>query len=409
MNKNLNDLQNSIEQLMPTYRDIGKVLNMVEQAGVTGSVTKQQFSHGMAETLEFCSFLITDARNKSDEARYYAFVEYQKVLESGAFLLQEINEKFSNCGNLSGILNNVGESIATCGATIDVSYKKIATANIENEINDLVDKILLVETEYNAGNLSIEKANKHVQKIKNTFKSYGITQTGNKDIDDQIEFLNYAIEESEKMYATETLVETSDKCVVTEFLDEQTEQKIEDITFDIQGLTNCLQQLNAELPHQFDSYGVDLDWVFNQIRTINELASDSSNSYDDIHSYVISLDKNIGMLREQIINTSISFNDCSKTAQTACSLAQNLQEKVNKSTKEIVASENAKRVEKISTQLDVLEDVSEVRDVEYHNKVGKLLVAQSNKCLETNPELQGLIIANQQKANTIQQNITKTV
>ena len=151
---------------------------------------------------------------ESCEDSIFALNEYKNALKTGMALMQETDKKFESADEFVLTIAKVVDSVSECGNVSAKNAVEISKVNIENVVNDLVDKILKVESEYNKGNLTIDKAYKYVQKIKNTFHAQNIQRTGIKDIDDEIEFLNYAIEESEKMYVSQNQYDTTETTTV---------------------------------------------------------------------------------------------------------------------------------------------------------------------------------------------------
>lgn len=404
MNENLTKFQGSIVDLHKAYLEFDKLSERVNMSGTIGNISKLDFAALVNNSKDYCSRMINWAKNVSNEEMYYASVEYQNSLESSMMLLQELHSKFVNTNNFGSLIDFVKTNVETCGNSLKDAFMDVYYVDIENVVTDLSAKILLIETEYNAGNLSIEKASKHIQKIKNTYSAYDISKTGKKEFDDEIDFLDYAIKESEKLYNLNSQTIIEDKCSVDEFLNENTDKEIENIANETQNLTICLNQLNVEISNKLGNKGIDLDWLFNKVNTINELFQDPSITYDEIHPHIVMLNKGIDQLKEELVNISISYEDHGEMIVNAYYLATNLGQKALNTSKEIVKNETTKRVNNISTQLDSLIELSRVSETENLNAINNLLIAQSKRCLEVNPEMQTQINENLGKSKVINQN-----
>ena len=86
-----------------------------------------------------------------------------------------------------------------------------------------------------------------------------------------------------------------------------------------------------------------------------------------------------------------------------------LESAVTKRKKEITTNENVKRVDKISTQLDLLSDLTQISNVSYFDHINHLIVLQSNQSLTHNPELQAKTDANFEKGKQIHLSLAKSV
>ena len=98
MNQKIMELNDSIlKSLLPIHNEINEVLDKVGGVGVLGNISKKQLKQLLETTKDIVNEQITWYRN--DEEQYgiahedsiYALIEYEKVLESGILLMQEID------------------------------------------------------------------------------------------------------------------------------------------------------------------------------------------------------------------------------------------------------------------------------------------------------------------------------
>ncbi len=161
------------EELINCNNAFGKFMNINFNIEVitSGKKSKEQFKQLLEDTIDFCQKQIEYWKSIEDySSMSNVFISYKKALESAMLLLGETKNLENNIFFNGKILETIKQQVANCGQEIYNSVCKLNGVKSENTINDLTDKIILIEREYNAGKLSNEKAYKHVLKIKNAFK-----------------------------------------------------------------------------------------------------------------------------------------------------------------------------------------------------------------------------------------------
>ncbi len=395
----LQDYINEINKFERQFVELDKLTG-------SGQISTYKLEELINQTIDECGLQINKWNNIDGlESFGETYSKFRTTLRDALKLINEIKQK----QDITVSVISVKDKIIECGQTLIQETSKVIDVQFENIINDLTDKVLLVEKEFNEKHISETKANKLIQKIKNAFTQYNV-KNGDATHDSRIDFLNAIIEKSEQSYTADPTIEVAETCGINEFLDSKSSETIQNLQDDVANLTKGISEFTQELSQANSQPYINLDTIYNRILEISNSTSTGTRiSNSEMAELIPILDKDIDQIRQQIHASSISTTISSELAQTLYSLSETLIDKSKKSTDEITTNENVKRIDKISTQLDLLSDLTQISNVSYFDHINHLIVLQSNQSLTHNPELQAKADANFDKGKQIHLSLAKSV